>query len=281
MNKWRNSAVTIIALSWSLACYAKAAEDQPVAVVNGEEITLQDVDAQLAEMNLPASADKKAARIAIVPQLVKRKLIAQEARKLGLERDPVFLAQQRRANEELLFSAYAKRALAGVPVPDAAAISRFMADNPRMFAKRQIYKLDQIQFEMPANPASLKSLESAHSLDAVAQALTSLGVKFERGNGSLDSARIPAQMLQKILSLKKGEPFIVPSPQPGRGLANVITGSETVTVPEAEQRAMAVQALRNQALAKIGEQQLNEAKAKAKIDYQPGYGAPYPPDHEM
>jgi len=274
MNKWRNSAIAIMAVTWSLACSAKTPEGPVVALVNGEEITLQDVDAQLAEMNLPANADRKAARVAVVQQLIKRRLMAQEAKKQGLEADPLLLAQQRRANEELLVSAYAKQVLAKMPVPDAAAVSKFMADNPHMFARRMVYKLDQIQFETPANPASLKPLEGAHDMPAIAKVLTGMGVKFQRGTGVMDSARIPPQMLQKILALKKGEPFIVSSPQPDKGLVNVVTSSEAVTVPVAEQRAMAVQAIRNQALAKTGEQQLHEAKAKAKIDYQPGYEAP-------
>ena len=39
-------------------------------------------------------------------------------------------------------------------------------------------------------------------------------------------------------------------------------------------RALAAQAYRNQQLGKLGEQRLNETKAKAKIEYQPGYEPP-------
>lgn len=269
--KWRVSAAAVAILSCSLACQTETAAAQVVATVNGAEVTLQDVDAQSGAVNLPANADAKGARAAVLQQIIARKIMAQEARKQGLDRDPDFVAQQRRAEEELLVATYAKRQMDRVPVPEAAAVTRFMAGNPHMFASRKLYRLNQIQFDMPADPSSLKPLENAHSLDAAAQVLNRMGLKFQRGSGTLDSARIPAQMLEKILPLPKGEPFVVPSPQPGKGLINVITGSEAVPVSPAEQRDMAIKAMRNQALVKIGEQHMADAKARAKIDYRPGY----------
>jgi peptidyl-prolyl cis-trans isomerase C len=267
---WRISAAALAMALWSTG-QAATPQGQVAAVVNGEEILLQDVDAQLADMNLPATADRKAARIALIQQIVNRKIMAQEARKLGFDRDPGFIAQRRRAEEELLLSTFARRKLEGVPVPDGAAITRFMTENPHMFAQRKTYRIDQIQFDMPADPATLQSLQSAHSLDEVARALTGMGLKFQRGSGTMDSARIPARQLEQILRLPKGEPFILPGSQTGKGLANVITGSEPLSVSQAEQRDMAAKAIRNQALAKIGEQQLNDARARAQIEYQPGF----------
>jgi peptidyl-prolyl cis-trans isomerase C len=270
VNIWRISAAALAMASWS-NCQAATPQGQVVAAVNGEEILLQDVDAQLADMNLPATADRKAARIALIQQIVNRKIMAQEARKLGFDRDPGFIAQRRRAEEELLLSTFARRKLEDVPAPDGTAITQFMTENPHMFAQRKTYRIDQIQFDMPADPATLKSLQSTHSLDEVARALTGMGLKFQRGSGTMDSARIPARQLEQILRLPKGEPFILPGSQAGKGLANVITGSEPLSAPQAEQRDMAAKAIRNQALAKIGEQQLNDARARAQIEYQPGF----------
>ena len=269
VKKCRISGLALVAMAWSVTSQAKPPEGQVVAVVNGEEVTMQDVDGQLP--SLPGGADRKAARAAALQQIVGRKLMAQEARQLGLDRDASFLAQKRRVEEELLLATFAKQQMEKVPVPDAAAITKFMADNPHMFANRRIYKLAQIQFDVPADPASLKSLEGTHSLDAAAQALTKLGVKFERGTSTLDSAKVSAQLLTQVLALPKNEPFIIASPQPGKGLINVITGSEPVSVAQAEQRDIAMKALRNQALAKVGEQRLAEAKGRAKIEYQAGF----------
>lgn len=268
------TATALIAISWMMVGCEKKPTGQVVAVVNGEEITLQELNSELAELKVPENADKKEARRAVLQQIVSRRLLSQQAKQDGVDRDPNYISAERRMKEQLLVSMYAKKAMDTVSVPDTAAINKFMAQNPTLFKQRTLYKLDQIQFDMPANPASLKALESAHTMDEVATTLANMGVKFTRGSGSFDSGRIPQPMLKQILALKPGEPFVVPAGEPGKGLVNVITGSTPIAVPDEQARAMAAQAYRNQALAKLGEQRLKEAKAKAKIEYQPGYEPP-------
>lgn len=268
------TATALIAISWMITGCEKQPTGQVVAVVNGEEITLQELNAELAELKVPENADKKEARRAVLQQIVSRRLLAQQAKQDGVDRDPNYISSERRMKEQLLVSMYAKKAMDTVSVPDTAAINKFMEQNPTQFKQRTLYKLDQIQFDMPANPASLKALETAHTMEDVATTLNNMGVKFTRGSGSFDSGRIPAQMLKQILALKPGEPFVVPAGEPGKGLVNVITGSAPIALPDDQARSMAAQAYRNQALAKLGEQRLNEAKAKAKIEYQPGYEPP-------
>lgn len=270
------TATALIAISWMITGCEKKPTGQVVAVVNGEEITLQELNSELAELKVPENADKKTARRAVLQQIVNRRLLAQQAKEDGVDRDPNYVSAERRMKEQLLVSMYAKKAMDTVSVPDTAAVNKFMAQNPTLFGGRTLYKLDQIQFDMPADPTSLKQLESAHTMDAVADTLTKMGVKFTRGSGSFDSGRIPPQMLKQILALKPGEPFVVPAGEPGKGLVNVITGSSPIAIPADQARAMAAQAYRNQALGKLGEQRLSEAKGKAKIEYQPGYEPPAP-----
>ena len=109
-------------------------------------------------------------------------------------------------------------------------------------------------------------------MDAITARLTSMGIKFQRGNSALDSGSVAPAALKQVTSLPPGEPFITPA---GRQIAvSVITGTEPLPVPEAQVRPLAVQALRNDSLNKIGETRLKEARAKGKIEYQPGYEAP-------
>lgn len=270
------AATALIATCWMMTGCEKKPTGQVVAVVNGEEITLQELNTELSELKIPENADKKEARRAVLQQIVNRRLLAQAAKQDGVDRDPAFISAQRRVSEQLLVSMYGKKAMDTVGVPNTATINKFIAQNPTQFSQRTLYKLDQIQFDLPADPKSLKALESAHTMDAVAETLTRMGIKFARGTGSFDSGKIPPQMLKQILGLKPGEPFIVPAGEPGKGLVNVITGSTPIAIPQDQARAIAAQAYRNQQLSKLGEQRLNETKAKAKIEYQPGYEPPAP-----
>lgn len=262
----------VAALLATTGC-GKKATGQVVAVVNGEEITLDELNAELSGVNLPPNADKKLATRQLLQQVIDRRLLAQSAKEQGLDKDPAFITQQRRMNEDLLVRMFAKKSADTIPVPTAAEIDKYIASHPMVFGSRTRYKLDQIRFELPADPAALlKALESDHSMDAIIARLTSMGIKYERGNSALDSGTVAPAALKQVTSLPPGEPFITPT---GRVAAvSVITGSEPLTVPEAQVRPLAVQAIRNEALNKIGQQRLKEARASGKIEYQPGYEAP-------
>lgn len=267
-------AAGAIAILMLAAGCSKEATGQVVAVVNGEEITLQELNAELEGLNIPASADKKIIRAQALQQMIDRRLLAQTAKEEGLDRDPAYLTQQRRVNEDLLVRMYAKKASDSIRMPDAAAIDKYIAGHPTMFGSRTRYKVDQIQFALPSDPSRLKVLEADHSLEAVGASLTKMGIKFERGGAAIDSGAVPPEMLKRILDLPPGEPFIVPAG--GRVLVSVITGSEPLAVPSDQVRPLAVQAIRKESLTKLGESRLKEAKAKAKIEYQPGYEPPKP-----
>lgn len=264
--------VGLVAATLAISGCGKKPTGQVVAVVNGDEITLDELNAELNGATLPATADKKLAMRQILQQVIDRRLLAQSAKKQGLDRDPAFITQQRRMNEDLLVRMYAKKTSDTIPVPTAAEIDKYIADHPMAFGSRTRYNLDQIRFEMPADPSKLKALEADHSMDAIVARLTAMGIKFQRGRNALDSGAVAPQALKQITSLPSGEPFITPA---GRQVAvSVITGTEPLSVPEAQVRPLAVQALRNESLMKIGEKRLKEARASGKIEYQPGYEAP-------
>jgi EpsD family peptidyl-prolyl cis-trans isomerase len=270
MSKLRSvQVIALVSLSLALAACQKKAEGQVVAIVNGEEITLTELNAEIAELNLPPSADKNMVRSRVLQRMIDRRLLVQAAKEQGLDRDPAYLTQERRMREQLLVNLFGKKTMDTVKVPDPVALDRYIAANPQAFAQRKRYRLEQLQIDVPANPQRLKELESAHSIADVATRLTAMGIAFQRGNGTLDTATVPPATLQRIQALPAGEPFIVPSG--GKLVISAIAGSEDVTLSTEQARQVAAQAMRNEELNKIGETRLKEAKAKAKIEYQPGF----------
>jgi peptidyl-prolyl cis-trans isomerase C len=259
------ASISLLALS---ACQKKA-EGQVVAIVNGEEITLTELNAEIADLNLPPSADKNLVRSRVLQRMVDRRLLVQAAKEAGLDRDPAYLTQERRMQEQLLVNMYGKKAMDTIRVPEAVMLDRYISSHPNAFAQRQRLRLEQLVIDVPTNPQRLKELESAHTLAEVATRLTAMGIAFQRGNGVLDTATVAPQVLERIKALPPGEPFIVPNN--GKLVINSIAGSEAVTIPTEQARQLAAQAMRNEELNKIGESRLKEAKAKAKIEYQTGF----------
>ena len=271
----RIGLVATVALGVALAGCSKKPTEQVVAVVNGEEISLPELNAELGNAQVPANVDKKIVQQQLLQRLVDRRLLAQSAKEQGLDRDPTFIVEQRRVNESLLVERLAKRTNDTIPVPTAAEIDKFITGNPSLFNGRQLYNVDQIAFATPADPTRLKALEPAKTMDEVTAVLQKLGIQYQRANRVVDSATVPPEQMSRITSLPKGEPFVVPSS--GQVTVNVIVGSKAEPLPDTQARPMAVRAWRSQSLSKMGEQRLKDARTKAKIEYQDGFAPPAKP----
>lgn len=261
--------LSVLAAPLILSGCAKEATGQVAAVVNGDEITLQEINADLASAGIPDAANKEKARAGIVQRLVDKRLLEQQAKAAGIDRDPEFLMRQRQLNQALVLEFYAKRAQDTIRVPDKATIDKFIADNPTNFADRTIYTVEQIRFAPPEDAAVMNKMRDLHSFDAITQFLDGQGVKYARGTNKIDSAQVPAPMMKQVMSLPAGEPFVIPTPQ--GVVASVITNKEAAPLSIEQAQPLAVQMMRNQTLDGLMQQRLKEARSKAKITYQPGF----------
>ena len=188
--KYRGHIIGAACIAILLAGCDKEPEGQVAAVVNGDEITLQEINAEIGNANIPAGTDTKEVQKAALQRIVERRLLAQSARGDGLDNTPEYLIRSRQIDDALLVQLLGQRAEKSFQVPDQKAINAYMAKNPSMFSGRKMYVVDRIQFAIPSDMAQLKTLESAHSMEEVASKLNSLGVKFERGAAKMDSAQL-------------------------------------------------------------------------------------------
>ncbi len=267
---WRVGCLVGVAL---ISACQKQATGQVAAVVDGDEVTLQDVNAELAEMRVPQGADKSQAQKAALQRIVDRRLLAQAARDDGLDKTPEYLIRRRQLDDALLVQLLSQKIARSTAVPDSRAIDAFMNKNPAVFSGRKIFTIDRIQFPVPADSAKLEALKDDHSMDAVAARLKQMGIDFTRDTAQMDSAKLGQERLNKILSLPKGEPFVVP--ENGLVTVAVITGSTPQPTKADQARPAAVQLMRSQSLSEAMKQRLAAEKAKAKITYKSGF-APSP-----
>ncbi|CAA9487507.1 MAG: hypothetical protein AVDCRST_MAG91-383 [uncultured Sphingomonadaceae bacterium] len=256
-------------LSLFLSACGSKATGQAVAVVNGEEITIGELNSELETANIPASADKKKVMPQLLQQIIDRRLMAQRASEQGIDKSPDFLNQERRLRESLLLSLASKRQADSIRIPDQRAIDAFIAANPSMFRDRSILLLDQLQFQPPVEEAQVARLRNDHSIGALAASLTALGVPFVRTEAKLDTATVPSAVMKQIEALPAGEPFIVPIS--GRMYASVIKGRQPANSTVEENRKIAADAIRRQTLQTSFGSQLKQLRNEAKIEYQDGY----------
>ncbi len=252
----------------------KEATGQVAAVVNGEEITLQEINTELGQAQLPDGVNKEQVQQAALQRIVERRLLAQAAREDGLDKTPEFLIRRRQLEDALLVQLLGQRLGRTTSVPEGSAVDNFMRENPAVFSGRSILTVDRIQFPMPSDPSKLRALESDHSMEAVAASLDRMGIKFNRGTAQMDSARLGQERLNRIRALPPGEPFVVP--EGGLVTVAVVTGETPQPVQSDQGRPVAVQMMRNQSLAEAMRSRLEAEKAEAEIEYQPGFAPPAP-----
>lgn len=268
----KNWVIAAVAVGVVASGCTRKAEGQTVAVVNGEEITIPDLNFALDLAKVPESANKDQARAQVLDQLIDRRLLAEQARQEGIDKSPEYLNRERRADEDLLISMLAARRFNTAQLPSDREVQAFMGSHPGIFADRQTWDLDQVQYSTPKNPAFTADLKNTHSLDQLIGVLQKYKVPFKRQKNRLDTAVVPADLLAKLTSLPAGEPFVVPVGN--QAVASAIVGKESHPLTGDEAKPIAVETMRKTQTAKALENLVKSLKDKAKIEYQKGYGPP-------
>lgn len=268
-----NRSVHVLGTCMAIALLAgcnKQPGGQVVAVVNNDEVTVQELNAEAQAAQLPAtSASDKQAVAALLQRVVDRNLLADYARREGLDRGPDYVARKRQMDQALLADLAVRKLSGGSPNPTSAEVEAYITSNPLLFAERQQLKLDQIRFPTPPQADVLKTITAAPTLEGVIAQLDARGIKYVRGAASLDTGGIDAAAVRQILALKPGEAFALSTA--GQTFVSVVTGNAPVPVAKTDWPAIATNALRNQRLSKLMADSLKQLRTSAKIEYDPAY----------
>lgn len=267
----RSKMILALSLSLMAAACDKKAEGQTVAIVNGEEITAAELNAELASARLPEGADRNQARSRILQAMIDRRLLAQQAKKDGLDKSPDYLNRQRKMQEELLIRMLASRQIDTAQLPSNSEVEKYQAAHPSMFARREQWNLEQLRFRMPTDAGVKAKLEAASSLDQIGATLTDAGIAFTRQKNRLDTAIIP-QSLYGQLASAGSEPFIIPVGN--QAVASVITSREPAAITGEQAKPVAVAAIRREQAAKLMQNRLTSVRQAAKIEYKEGFAPP-------
>ena len=277
-----SAAVSLLALA---ACDkgSKVPEGQVVATVDGTEVTVHELNAELAMIgNRAAGAPAKLVESVALQRVIERKMLANEATKLKLDKNPQFLLAKQRTDEGLLVQALQGDIQAKVPAATRESAQKFVAENPQVFGDRKVFTLDQIQFLRPANIEQLP-LKQAKTMAEVERVLVDANIEYRRAPQQLDSLVINPALtteITKIAATANGEPFIFSDQPQGAPVpvlyVNNITN--TVTQPFTGERAItyAQNLIQRQDVQKrlIAELKKIQDSYKPKIVYAKGYSAP-------
>jgi EpsD family peptidyl-prolyl cis-trans isomerase len=212
--------------------------------------------------------------------MIERTVLADEARKQGIDKDPDFILLSQRTEDALLAQQLQNKIAKTVPPPTADEAARFQSANPNVFAERKIFEVDQIRMNQPSDRTLLAKLQPLKTLDEVASLLTENKVPFQRGTSSIDAVGQNPQLINAIVALPPQEVFVFPAGN--QIMVNQLrnTRTEPFTGDPANKYAMNV--LRLERTQNAVRRQMSAILAKAKNtivvskDYMPPKAAPAP-----
>ncbi|MFM6853195.1 MAG: SurA N-terminal domain-containing protein [Sphingopyxis sp.] len=249
---------------------------QVVATVNGEEITLSELNAELGGARAQNPAQQKLLQASALQNIINRMVLAQAAEEQGVGDSPADIIAQRRSDQLAQIGLMEQRIRSQVPAVSREEAEQFVSENPVMFADRKIFLVEQIT--VPSPPAAL--IERLRPLNTMAEVQGELGRYNLPGRtsfGVIDAVTMNPDAVKQIAALPGDAVFILPETNAIR--INRIRETQTQPITGADATNVAMEMLRERRV----EQQVAEAvnrlmrAAQSNIVYNADYRPPATP----
>lgn len=205
------SATLALALAAGLAgCGNKEKKaGQALVSVNGEEITVLQLNEELQRSGVPA-AQQEMARKQLLDALIDRQLLQNAAAEDKLDRDPKVVQAIERAKALIVAQAYMQKRVGNPARPGKAEVEAYFNAHPEFFSHRKLLEMRELVVASADMNDALKStMDSAKSLDEVATWLDGHNVKYGRTQLTRASSDLPSELVAKLLAMPKGQLFVI------------------------------------------------------------------------
>jgi len=269
----------IIALSLTIgACHKKndqvgatKSDTQVVAKVNGDEITIYQVNYQLNRLGQMSETQAKVAAKQILANLVEQQLLKQQALDSKLDTDPNLLQAMESTKTQLLGQAYLETIMAKAPKPSEAEIDTFYKDHPELFSNRRVFRLQELVVSVNKEKFKDKfaeaevALKSMKDIKDVVNWVKGKNYLFTVNSNVKAAEQLPQELLIKLQGLKDGEILFVPKDDSLNILQ--IVSSETIPIAKAKATPIIEQYFLNQNRSNLVKKEVIGLNDKAKVEF--------------
>lgn len=190
-----------------------AAESQVAARVNDDEITVHQVQAVLQRQQRLVQEFPEQAAAKALDILVEQQIAVQAARAEGIDTDPAVVQAVEAARREVIARAYQDRVADKATGPSSDEIDRYYDANPGLFAKRNVYTLQEFHVATPdasqveRMQAAMAAAKGAADLEA---RLSAAGVRFRSRVFVQAPEDMPMAIVSKVAATEVGQAITLP-----------------------------------------------------------------------
>jgi EpsD family peptidyl-prolyl cis-trans isomerase len=242
-------------------------DKQVLAKVNGDEITIHQLEYFLEKLKQPEANDQY--RKQVLDKLINRQLLYQQAIDAKLDRRPEIMARIEDAKLEILANAFSEQL--GSKIPDAtdADSAAFYKEHPYLFSGRRIYRMHEVTVSAnkPEENEILNEVQTKTKSDVKVTDITSWlskqTISFTERIIVRPPEALPLDVAQSLADKKVGQ--YVTQSEPDRIVIFEIQGVEVAPVNWiAASNAIHIY-LKNQKLQELITDELTKLRKKANI----------------
>lgn len=191
-----------------IGCQSKepdVAATQIVAKVNGDEITVHQLNTEMQRLRVPVSNSQVVAK-KLLTNLIDRQLLMQEAIKLNLDRSPEVMQLVETARAQIYAQAYLARKVSSLQPATEQEVKQFITEHPEMFNHRKLLATTDIFFDNDPTKIDYDKLQaSVNNVEELKLWLNSHQIKFDTAEENIPSEALPQQALSLMSQIKVGD----------------------------------------------------------------------------
>jgi EpsD family peptidyl-prolyl cis-trans isomerase len=261
----------LIAIAVALSACGKADEkttsSQIAAKVNRNEISVHQVNHVVAHRRDIAPEQAKQAAGEALERIIDQELLVQKALEAKQDRDPQVMQAIETAKKQILAQAYIDKVAIAASTDSQENIEKFYKDNPALFERRRIYRIQELAVVAPQEKLQGLKAEAAKAkdLNSVMAWLKYQQLPYTLTTSTRAAEQVPLFILSRLYEMKDGQIAVLPT---SRGAQVVqLMGAEEAPMNEQQATPIIKQFLASRKRLEVAQDEIRKLREQAKIEY--------------
>jgi len=239
---------------------------QVAANVNDREITVHQVNNQLARSGYNGEVEVRQASRKILDSLIDQELLFEEALKNKLDRDPKVMQAVEDAKQQIIARAYIERMVYSRETATSEEVRDFFNKHPELFAKRKIFEFHTFIIAKDKFTEALKmGLDRSKTADETIKILNAQAIGYKEEKMHAPAEQVPLDLLHTIADIKTGD--IIPLVQENQVAIMQLEHASDEPVDDKQAQAPILQHLAQTKNKQLLADKLKQLRASSQITY--------------